>query len=172
MKALTTQRQETYSMEEQWLWYLVGVYDTAGASRVKIRKDETFVTNYEFRPIISLSRPENKQVVFGMIDEYAEEYGVSYRIDENKGTTEVLVIDKPLSINNFLKPLMGGFVQQQNQSQIMFNKIIPAVLDDEHLTKPGFYELMGFVDELQETLATRKDPKYTQEYFKSEWNMG
>ncbi len=168
---LTPTTNNTYSMEGKWLWYLSGTFDTAGVITVKIQKDDRYTIGYDFQPMLTLNRMEPKTTVFGMIDEYAEEHGIKYRIEEQESGSNRLVIDDLESIKRFLEPIIGGFIQQREQAEVMLTEIIPAMEEGKHREKEGFYEMMDGVETLREASYTRKKSKYTKDYFKKEWKM-
>lgn len=158
-------------MEDNWLWYLVGVYDTAASFTVSITKQDDMAIGYDLHPEIHLSRPENKKIVFGMANEYCEENGVGYRMDQRPNSIEKLVIQGEYNIKDFLTPIIDGFVQQREQAEIMLDEIVPIFIEEKNFTKEGVIELMDSVDVLREKQPSRREVKYTKQYFKKEWNI-
>lgn len=75
------------------------------------------------------------------------------------------------SVEKFLKPLVGGLIEQEKQAKVMLDELIPGVKERKHETKQGFYELMRSVNTLRETIHSKQSPKYTPEYFMDEWGM-
>ena len=147
--------------------HLAGVFDAAGAVTAHITKRDRYSIGYEFRPLVRVQRPHRHVPLIGKLDEYAEQQSVGGLVEETSSGYEFEVYG-PEDISNFLEPLVPYLVTNYEPAQIMLQEIVPAVEDDKHLTKQGFYELVGVVEELRESTA-RSDSRYTQEYFADEW---
>jgi len=159
---------QSKDMENNWLWYIAGAFDSVGTLSAKIQEDDRRSVGHQFQPKLTLSRPKSREVVFGMLDEYATESGAKYHIEEMENSLR-LVINDAQSIERFLTPITPGIVQQEREVEIMLEEIIPALKEDKHTTKEGFVEIMESVDELRESVQTKGSPKYTSTHFKKKW---
>jgi hypothetical protein len=155
-------------MEDNWLWYIAGAFDSIGTLTVSIGKNDEMAIGYQIQPMIMISRPEEKEVIFGMLDEYTTENGVKYHIEEQKSSYQMKIKDTE-SIKRFLEPIAPGLVQQEKEVEIMLEEIIPMIKEEKHHTKKGLVELMESVDELRESLHGRRETKYTSTHFKKKW---
>ncbi|WP_141212565.1 LAGLIDADG family homing endonuclease [Halorubrum sp. Hd13] len=156
-------------MEEHWMWYLSGVVDTVGTFTTKIQKSSQRKIGYKIIPVVYLTRPNNIESIFGMVDEYTDKMGVRYRIDETK-TTNRLVIENIESIRNFIEPIIDGFVQQRERAEFFLDEVLPAFEDRTH-EKEEFMELIQLADELRDYPIERGSSKYDADYFREEWDV-
>lgn len=68
--------------------------------------------------------------------------------------------------------LINGRLHTKKKREIeIWEKIVRGIIDNKHLTKKGFVDLMEFVDELRSLRKSRNKVIYNQEYFKSKWRM-
>jgi hypothetical protein len=156
-------------MEENWLWYLSGAVDSLATLVVRIRKDDRYELGYQQSPELHISRDEQYSSIYGMLDEYCEEHFVKYRIDENKGT-QTFAIGNPESIVNFLQPIVGGFIQQQQAAMFLVDEYLPLFEKYRSPTKPQFIELMEKRDKLREYSRRQRNSKYDADYFRDLWS--
>lgn len=150
------------------MWHLSGVVDTVGTFTIKIQKSSQRKIGYKVIPVVYLTRPKNIESILGMVDEYADEMGVRYRIDETE-TTNRLTIENLESIRNFIEPVISGFVQQRERAEFFLNEALPAFEDRTH-EKDEFMELIQIADELRDYPIERGSSKYDANYFREEWD--
>ena len=143
--------------------------DSVGVFSGKITKNDEFSIGYSFTPTFSISRNQEKEVVLGMVSEYCEDHGVKYRTEQPTDDNSQIIISQPESIERFIEPIFSGLIQQQDEAEIMLDKILPMVEDGEHTTKRGLYEIAGHLDTLRESSYRGRSAKYTQGYFGHEW---
>lgn len=155
-------------MKEQDLIYLAGLVDGAGSIEVNVSPHSNYATGFRFEPKIRLSLDESDAAVLGLLDEYCEEQGIQYSIEEREGSDTLrFVVQDPAHLCVFIDGFGNYLIRRYEDARIMLNEILPKVKDGEHRSKQGIYELMEYVEELRE--GTGRDPKYTQEWFENEW---
>jgi hypothetical protein len=168
---LTSAVEYKNSMEEKWLWYISGAFDTNGSIGVSVKKSKNCAVNYQIKCRLVFSRPKKLPGVFDLLFEYANEVGAKYRI-EDANTSERFVINKPDSVQLFLEPIMGGFIQQSERAEIMVDEIVPVLESGTPTTQQEFIELMDVVDKLNEKpIIGRRSSKYDADYFREEWDL-
>lgn len=158
------------SMEEEWLWYLTGAIDSTGSINVKIQQDTRLSLGYSITPFIHFTRPESTEPVLGMIDEYCEEMNskVNYRDINTSIRAEITGVE---NIRNFLEPIAGGMIQQQERIEYFLDEVLPHFNDGPPQSKKEFIEVMKVVDELKKYPIVSGSSKYSTEYFREEWAM-
>ena len=161
--------KNVYRMEDNWLWYLCGAFDTAGSISMKISKNDRLRIGYEIKPILKYSRPNEDNPSLGMVAEYAEENNIQFRFIQTQSTSS-FTIDRPEDIRRFLTPIMDGLVQQQERAAIMLDEILPKYDDGVPSDRETALEIMEAVESLREKpIQGRKSSKYDLEFFKNEW---
>jgi len=157
-------------VQQDQIAHLAGAFDVGGNITVKIDQADRYKIGYRMLPLLSFSRPSNEDPILGKLMSYCSEQGVRYRLMETGNNGAKFKTTDPNSIENFLEPLREYLVTTYVRSEVMLQEILPAIRDDQHKTKEGFYELMGAVDELRAGNKGR-DPKYTQIYFAKQWSL-
>ena len=165
---LKHRQTNTNSMEEKWIWYLAGSFDTQGTIKVKIQSDERYATDYRIQPEIRYSRPKSVEHVHGLVDEYAEEVGAQIRFEE-VGNSIRVVVDNPQQIQNFLGPLMPGLIQQYERAEVLLDEVLPLFDDGLPDTRKRFMEVVHAREKLNEYPIQKGESKYDVEYFHRRW---
>lgn len=165
---LTPTTGEGNSMEENWLWYLSGSMDSILRMVVNIRKSQNSKLGYQITPEMTFARPDEVESVFGMVDEYVEDVGSGYSIEESSSSKR-MVIRGEEDARKFLEPIVGGFVQQRDRADFYLNEILPMFEDGSPDTKSEFLEIVEKVEELREYPITSYESKYDAEYFRRRW---
>ena len=166
------------SMENDQIAHLAGVFDAVGGARINVVKDSDYRLDYMLQPMLRLQRPNEDDPLLGKLMAYCDEYSVRYSITESShgrdrdSTSIRWVVIHPDSVERFLEPMMGYLVTNYIRAELMLTEALPAIRDDEYLTKRGFYELMGVADKMREGTSPQSKPKYTQEYFGDLWSLG
>lgn len=157
-------------MKERNLIYLAGLIDGVGSFEVNVSPHDNYATGFRFEPKIRIGLHESDTAVLGMIDEYCEEVGVDYSVDDRKASETVRIeVQGPDQIYRFVDPLGEYLIREYEAAWVMLNEILPAVKDGKHQSKQGLYELMEYVEELRSVVGRGREPKYTQEWFAEEW---
>ena len=156
------------SMEEKWLWYLAGSFDSNATLKVKIQSDDRYDTEYRAEPMIRYSRPDSVKQVHGMVDEYAEDVGAKVRFEELSNSTRA-VITNVESIRKFLEPLMPRLVQQYERAEVFLDEVLPLFEDGLPSTKEHFMEVVHAREKMNEYPIQGRDSKYDVEYFHRRW---
>jgi hypothetical protein len=173
-KNVTSTQEEKNRVKDTDIAHLAGVFDAIGNVRLSVVKNNNYKINYTLRPSVLLLRPDREDPLLGKLMQYSEDFGAKYSIIEQthgrddgmslqwtvKGTEDVRLV---------LEPMMDYLVTKFYPAQLMLDQIIPALEDDKHLNKQGFYEIMGLNDELRKYKSNYGNVKYTQEYFADEW---
>lgn len=155
-------------MDDVQIAHLAGVFDAAGNLTVHIAPRDGYELGYEYRPLVRLNRNKKDSALIGKFDHYAQEQGIHPSIEEKENHLEYEVYG-PENIRAFLEPLLPHLVSKYELTLLMVDEILPAVEENEHLTKQGFYDLMGPADVIRKETTHGPDPKYTQEYFADEF---
>ncbi|QSG06353.1 LAGLIDADG family endonuclease [Halapricum desulfuricans] len=53
--------------------------------------------------------------------------------------------------------------------EVLLKHLLPGLELGKHSDEDGFIELMGYVDEIRKHTASSGDPKYDQDYFRTEF---
>jgi len=167
---LSADQSNRSTVQQDQIAHLAGAFDVGGNVSVKIDQADRYKIGYRMLPLLSFTRPSNEDPILGKLMSYCSEQGVRYRLMETSNDGAKLHITDPNSIEGFLEPLREYLVTKYVKSEVMLQKILPAIRDDQHKTKEGFYELMGAVDELRAGNKGR-DPKYTKTYFAKQWSL-
>jgi hypothetical protein len=165
---LTESDEKKHSMEDNWLWYLSGVMDTAVVMTVNIKQDDRRKLNHEILPQISFSRPKEIESVFGLIEDYCEVNDVEFRVHNTENSNR-LFIEKPESIENFLEPIAGGFIQQQERVDYFLDEVVPMFEGGSPDTKKEFFEIVKKYEQLRQYPIQTKSTKFKSTYFKAIW---
>jgi len=136
---------------------------------LSIQKRDAMKIGYIVRPQIRYSRPPEANVIFGMLDEYSEYAGFHYYLNEADTSTRFM-IDQAESVEKFLEPIMGGFIQQRERAEFFLEEIVPLFDDGHPKTKEQFMEVVEKREQLNEYPISRSS-KYDVEYFENEWGL-
>lgn len=160
-----------YGMKERDVIYLAGLIDGVGSFEVNVSPHSNYSTGFRFEPKIRIGLHESDTAVLGLLDEYCEEVGVKYQVEEREANdSQRVVIQDPDSIYRFVDPFGAYLVRRHEAAVVMLNEILPNVKDGKHKTKQGLYGLMEYVEKLRSNSGRGRDPKYTQEWFAEEWS--
>lgn len=157
-----------YTVDQLDVAYLAGVVDGKGNFRVTIQPNEKRNVGYSFMPQIRLGIGDSEMFI-NMIDAYCEEIDSEYFIADPSNTTEVVVSGLD-AVDRFVGPLAQFFLLQREQVDAMA-EVIEGMQEDKHLSEEGIIELMEPVEVLQENRSAGRPSKYTQQYFKDEFNL-
>lgn len=160
----------TGQMEDHWLWYLAGSFDTQGTIKVKISTREDAPLGYEMFPELYYSRPEGGEVVLQMFCNYAESVGAEVRLHDAHSDSR-LSVRSPSNIRRFLEPLLEGFVQQRDRAEFILNQVLPRFTDGQPTTKREFVEVVETIDAMNGHPIQRRTTKYDAAYFRDAWDL-
>lgn len=155
-------------MKESDVIYLAGLIDGVCSFEVNVSPHKNYATGFRLEPMIRMQLNESDTAVLGLLDEYCEEVGVNYSIQDRANTTSLrFVIQDPDHICRFIDPIAPHLIRTYKDAEILCDKIAPKVKDGEHRTKQGIYDLMEYVEQLRE--GTGRNPKYDQAWFEENW---
>lgn len=166
--ALTTEQHDDSSMEDKTLWYLSGAVDSLANLKVAVQKHDKYEFGYRMTPEVSISRPYSRDAIFGLLDEYCTEVSAVYYMDEGTKSSHKMVIENPDGVERFLKPIVGGFIQQYEDAELLLDEILPLLKDGQPQTKEEFIEVVEIGEKIRENPDRLK---YTAEYFREEWGI-
>ena len=152
--------------------HLAGAFDMKGHVTVEIFEKASATVGYTFIPKTQFSRPRWDETIVGKMTAYCEENYVTYDLIERSGkkTSNYLIeIQGADNVRKFLTPLIPHLVTKYPPAMTMLEQILPRYEDKRHLTKQGFYEMMGFVDILRQ-YRRGGHTKYSQDYFIELWS--
>jgi len=155
-------------MKESDIIYLAGLTDGVCSFEVNVGPHDNYATGFRFEPMIRMQFKESDTAVLGLLDEYCEEIGVNYSIQERSDTTSLrFVVQDPDNICRFIGPIAPYLIRTYDDAKMLCDKILPKVKNGEHRTKQGIYDLMEYVEQLR--AGSGRNPKYDREFFEKEW---
>lgn len=155
-------------VKESDVIYLAGLIDGIGSFEVNVSPHKNYATGFRFEPMIRIQLKESDTAVLGLLDEYCEEVGVIYSIQDRSNTTSLrFVVQDPDHICRFIEPMSPYLIRTYSDAEVLCDKIAPKVKDGKHRTKQGIYELMEYVEQLR--AGSGRNPKYDQAWFEEEW---
>jgi hypothetical protein len=155
-------------VKESDVIYLAGLIDGVGSFEVNVGPHDNYATGFRFEPMIRMQFKDSDTAVLGLLDEYCEEVGVNYSIQDRSNTTSLrFVVQDPDHICRFIEPMAPYLIRTYKDAEILCDKIAPKVKDGEHRTKQGIYDLMEYVEQLR--AGSGRNPKYDREFFEKEW---
>jgi len=163
-------------VEEKHIAHLAGYFDAAGTVRIRVIKEEGYKLGYHLHPLLSIRRPDKSDPILGKLVSYCDDNAVRYGVRDvshgsgNTGQSVEFAVRKADSVERFLEPMMEYLVTKYFESEMMIEAVVPAIKSDQHRTKEGFIELMGYADDLRKPTSDGRKPKYTQEYFEELWS--
>ena len=166
---LTPKTTEKNSMDEQALWYLSGAVDSLMNLRVQIIKKNDTSLGYRADVKLIIVRPSESNPIFQLLAEYCDERDVYYQVQENNTSFQFMILN-PVDIETFLKPLIGGFLQQRERAEFFIDDVIPLFQPSPPATKEEIIEVAEISEKLNEYPITRSS-KYDADYFRDEWDM-
>jgi hypothetical protein len=156
--------------------HLAGVFDAVGTISLQVVKSSDYRIGYTIQPILKLYRSNEEDPLLGKLLAYCDENGIKYNVGEQShgkdvGTSVAITINDADSVERFLEPMMDYFVTNYIRADLMISEALPALRDEMHRNKEGFYELVGLSEQLREGRTKTGNVKYTQEYFAEEWSL-
>lgn len=155
--------------DEPWKYpYVAGVLDFGSSFRVRLPKDD----GARFGHVIHLQiHIENtRPAVMGFLDEFCMNHGIEPRVREREHNFR-LELAKRDDVRDFLRLIRPYVLVRAEAVEIALEDLIPGLENRLGSTEEGFLELMGYVDEIRSHTVTRTEPKYTQDYFRNEFNL-
>jgi hypothetical protein len=167
---------ESNSVEQDQIAHLAGYFDATGNIRIMIEKSDSYRLGYSIRPQLRLQRPGKDDPVFGKTIAFSEDVGAKFSISEisserREQDSVRWTVEDVDSIERVLKEMMPYLVTKHRKAVLMLEYVIPAIRNDEHLTKEGFYELVKIAEQLRERSVGHGNVKYTPEFFADKWSL-
>lgn len=166
-ETVTLSEHQRRIVQSEQTAHLAGYFDARGSTYLNIRQKDSFRINYTIKPFVEIYGLNEDDPIVGKLLSYCDEYHIRNRIADRKNQNLIFQIDKPKSVERFLKPLRPYLVSNYVRTEVMLEEALPAIHDDQHRNKQGFYELVGLADEMREDTES----KYDQEYFAEKWSV-
>jgi len=176
-ETVTEAEPESYSVEEEQIAHLAGVFDAVGGITVNVIHDTDYRLDYTIQPMLRLLRPDENDPLLGKLMAYCDENAIKYSIsekshgEERESTSVEWLVKNPESIRQFLEPMLPYLVTQYEKAVVMLEQIVPRIEDGLHREKSGFLEIMEFADMIRQSNRRGTELKYTREYFEDEWSI-
>ena len=178
---LKNTQQDQYSMAqtsteidrpaEQWKYpYVAAVIDFGSNFRANIIKRSDAKIGYNIAVEIHVN--SNSEIGLGFLDEFLMDHQINPNIrEDSKSDSYRLEINRRDDVEKLLLLVHPFILVRAEVVNITLEKLIPKLNEGVQKTEEGFYELVGHVDEIRSQTITRREPKYTQEYFKDEFDL-
>jgi hypothetical protein len=155
--------------DEPWKYpYVAAVVDFGSNLQIVVRSVEEARVGYTISPQIRFHHTD--PAVLGFIDEFCTNHGVNPRLRE-KGTTYRLEINRRDDLETLLLLVQPYVLARAEASMILLEDLIPGLNEGLQGNEEGFCKLMGYVDEVRSHTVTRQEPKYTEDYFRSDFGL-
>lgn len=148
--------------------YVAGAVDFGSSLSVKVSKSNRRKIGYGIAPQMLISSTD--KTVLGFIDEFCEAHDIVPRFRETK-TSKRLEFSKRDDLLKFLKLVRPYLISRHAEVEILINDLIPGLETGKGSSKEGFYELIGYVDQIREETQASTDVRYDQDYFREEWDL-
>jgi hypothetical protein len=171
MTLLVTQEsdEQVDRPDKNWKYpYVAGVVDFGSNLQVKVSKASDTNVGYRISPQILISSPE--QTGLGFLDEFCENHDLSPNLRELENTYR-LELTRRDDVNHFLQLVRPYLISRSRPVAVLVEEVIPRLEDRQHSNKSGFLDTMHYVDMVRNHTVSRSEPKYTEGYFREEWNM-
>lgn len=155
--------------DEPWKYpYVAGVLDFGSNFQVRVKGESGARFGYLIH--IQIFIESTQPVVMGFLDEFCMNHGIEPRVREREHNFR-MEIAKRDDVRDFLRLIQPYLIARVEPVQIVLEDLIPGLEDRLGSTEEGFLELMSYVDEIRSHTASRRDPKYTEDYFRNEFNL-
>ena len=155
--------------DEPWKYpYVAGIMDFGSNLQARVKKESGARFGHLIHVQIHIE--STSPVVMGFLDEFCINHGIEPRVREMEHNFR-LEIAKRDDVRDFLRLVQPFVIPRAEPIKIILDDLIPGLDNRLGNTEDGFLELMGYVDEIRSHTASRREPKYTQDYFRDEFNM-
>jgi len=158
--------------EDNILYSLAGFLEGDMCINSGVNRHPLSKIDYSINPHITVAQKFSNILEF--IKAYLEIKGINSTLIKYKKTKKnyymlsIYGLENVKKFLNLIFPYMLG--SKKLQAHILLEEIIPRIEKGFHLTKEGFFEIMGYVDKMNELKGGRRG-KYNQKYFSKIWNM-
>jgi hypothetical protein len=148
--------------------YVAAAIDFGGNFAMMITTSEGSAVGYFIQPQLRITN--TSQTALGFIAEFCDQHEIDTQLSENRGSYRV-AIGKRDDLTKMLKLVRPYVVAKHNAVEIMLKNLLPGLELGKASSKEGFVQLMQYVDQIREDTPTRSEPKYTEDYFREEWDL-
>lgn len=155
--------------DEAWKYpYVAGAFDFGSnfTVRTKHREDSRF--GIIISPQILFDSTD--AAVLGFIDEFCMNHGIEPRLREQEANYRLSITARDY-VRDFLQLIRPYVLSRSPEVEILLDDLIPALENRAQSTEEGMLEVMGYVDEIRKHTVQRREPKYTQDYFREQFNL-
>jgi len=152
-----------------WLNWLAGFFEGEGCILMRISKSKTCNFGYRITPMVSINQCDYE--ILYKIKDFLETQKIDTNIiyecrsNPNHKDSYSLQIWRRYSVKKFFSLIYPYLLGKKiKQVEILLFDIFPLIEQNKHLTKKGFLEVMGYIDQLN-SLKGGKRGKYNQKYF-------
>lgn len=154
---------------EGWKYpYVAGTVDFGSNLKVVIQKASDRKVGYAIIP--SLTITSSNQAPIGFLDEFCEQHDINPNLRTDKGSY-VLELSKRDDLQKFLRLVRPYVIARHAESEVLLKNLLSGLDLGKASSKEGFYELMGYVDEIRAETQSGSGVKYDQAYFRDEWRV-
>lgn len=164
-----TQPEEIDRPAEPWQYpYIAGALDWGANFKTRVISENGNAVRYTIIPQIMIESTDS--AVLGFLDEFCLEHGMNPRLREKEHNYR-LEINRRDDVETLLRLLEPFVVSRRPEVEIVLEDLIPGLNERKHTTEEGFVKMMGHVDEIRKHTVQRSEPKYTQDYFRQQFNL-
>lgn len=146
--------------------YVAGVIDTSRAIKAGPRQAKDQSIGYTIQPQVIFRNQDDNLV--GTVDKWAQQHGIQAHIKQHDKSIKWGIHDRG-NIKIFLQAIKPYLIVQHEVAEIMLNDILPALEAGKHTTRPGFLDVMAYVEQVRELQESDFKTQYTVEYFEELW---
>lgn len=158
--------------DEPWKYpYVAAVVDFGSNFQVSVQKASDRAVGYAIDPAIQVSTPSDNAAAF--LDEFCEDHGINAKLRiRGEGDDETYRIDvtKRDDIQRLLRLVSPYLIARSEPAQALAEQLLP-ILDEGTGDRSRFLRAMRWVDKIRSQTSRRGTPKYTEDYFRDEWNL-
>jgi hypothetical protein len=157
--------------DEPWKYpYVAGIIDFGSNIKVRVTTQNQSRVGYVISPQLFISSTD--PAVMGFLEEFCENHQLKPLFDtKDEGRTITMKVTKRDDVRRLLLIVAPYVIVRREVVAILTEDLIPGMEAGKQSDEEGFVELMGYVDEIREHTIQRSEPKYTQDYFRDEFDL-
>lgn len=148
--------------------YIAGVIDGRGCITPLVHPADDWSIGYSMTPQVTVSKMTNGRGLFDCINRTLAEHDISASVTKQSGK-RTLRIGGIENLQSFFEFIHDDLVLRYTDSQRLLSTVLPALNNEHHHTRQGFYDVLVEFHSLRKPRKGR-DPKYTPSYFEDEWS--
>lgn len=153
--------------DEPWKYpYIAAVIDFGTNFRIRVVTESGAAVGYRIVPEMYVNHTD--PAVLGFLDEFCTNHGLNPRL-RDRDQNYRLEVSKRDDVRDLLRLVRPYIIARDEPVTILLEDLIPGLEAGKQGDEEGWLELMGYVDEVREHTVTRREPKYTEDYFRDEF---